>query len=136
VTQLSLSIPKDKAQSPFLQLQATLRNADGKHTSLYLPAGVIHESLLKWLDESIIDGHLLRGDILVHGPTRKHQDEPLGVLLGFGRRWVARGRDAETVIGTAGLPVDPGDNAGGDAIDGEEDEDYAELLEDELADAD
>lgn len=83
VTQLSLSLPKDKEQSPFLQLQATLRNADGKHTSLYLPAGVIHESLLKWLDEAIIDGHLLRGDILVHGPTRKLQDEPLGVLLGF-----------------------------------------------------
>lgn len=82
-TQMSLSIPKDEAQPPFLQLQATLRNADGKHKSLYLPAGVIPDALLKWLDDAIIDGHLVRGDILVHGPVRKERDEPLGVLLGF-----------------------------------------------------
>lgn len=82
-TQLSLAIPKDKEQPPFLQLQATLRDADGKFKSLYLPSGVIPDSLLKWLDEAIIDGHLLRGDILVHGPVRRDQAEPLGVLLGF-----------------------------------------------------
>ena len=82
-TQLSLTIPKDKSVAPFLQLQATLRNAEGKQKSLYLPAGILHESLLKWLDEAIVDGHLLRGDILVHGPVRKERVEPLGVLLGF-----------------------------------------------------
>ena len=85
-TQMSLSIPKDKTLSPFIQLQATLRNADGKHKSLYLPAGILHDSLLKWLDEAIIDGHLMRGDILVHGPIRRDEEEPRGVLLGFTAR--------------------------------------------------
>ena len=85
-TQMSLSIPKDKTISPFLQLQATLRNANGKHKSLYLPAGVIQESLLKWLDEAIVDGHLMRGDILVHGPVRRDEPELRRVLLGFTAR--------------------------------------------------
>ncbi|MEE2729280.1 MAG: YhdP family protein [Pseudomonadota bacterium] len=82
-TQMSLSIPKDSSISPFLQLQATLRNGDGKHKSLYLPAGVIDDALLRWLDDAIIDGHLMRGDILVHGPVRRDQAEPRGVVLGF-----------------------------------------------------
>ncbi|MBA55827.1 MAG: TIGR02099 family protein [Pseudomonadales bacterium] len=85
-TQMSLSVPKDKTISPFLQLQATLRNADGKHKSLYLPAGIIQESLLKWLDEAIVDGHLMRGDILVHGPVRRDEAELRRVLLGFTAR--------------------------------------------------
>ncbi|RLT94161.1 YhdP family protein [Ketobacter sp.] len=82
-TQMSLSIPKDTSISPFLQLQATLRNGDGKHKSLYLPAGVIDDALLRWLDDAIVDGHLMRGDILVHGPVRRDQEEPRGVVLGF-----------------------------------------------------
>ena len=82
-TQMSLSIPKDKSISPYIQLQSTLRNANGKHKSLYLPAGVIEDNLLKWLDEAIIAGHLMRGDILVHGPVRRYEVEPRGVLLGF-----------------------------------------------------
>jgi len=82
-TQLSLSIPKDKAQPPFLQLQSTLRDGNGKNKSLYLPAGVLSEPLLEWLDEAIVDGHLMRGDVLVHGPARLNDAEPLGVLLGF-----------------------------------------------------
>lgn len=82
-TQLSLELPKDKAEPPFLQLQATLRNGDGAQTSLYLPSGIIKEPLLEWLDQFIVDGRLLRGDIVVHGPARLNQIEPLGVLLGF-----------------------------------------------------
>lgn len=82
-TQLSLILPKDKEQSPFIQLQSTLRNADGKNTSTYLPAGVIDDALVRWLDGAIIDGHLLRGDILAHGPVRKNEIEPRAVILGF-----------------------------------------------------
>lgn len=83
VTQFSLTLPKQKEEHPFLQLQATLRNADGKQTSKYLPAGILPEGLLHWLDTAIIDGHLLRGDILVHGPAKFHLPEPLAVVLGF-----------------------------------------------------
>ena len=83
VTQLSLTFPRVEAEPPFMQLQATLRNADGRKTSTYLPSGVLHPKLVEWLDESIIDGQLLRGDILVHGPMKRHLPEPITVMLGF-----------------------------------------------------
>ncbi len=81
--QFSLFIPKDKTYSPFLSLQSTLRQGNGALASKYLPAGVIDEKTLGWLDQAILEGNLLRGDILVYGPTRKQAEEPLHVLLGF-----------------------------------------------------
>lgn len=83
VTQLSLELPKDKAISPFIRLQTTLRNGDGSKASTYLPAGVLQSDLLAWLDQAIMGGHLLRGDIIAHGPIRKGTPEKRTVLLGF-----------------------------------------------------
>ncbi len=83
VTQLALTIPKDSSQIPFIRLQSTLRNGNGKRASKYLPAGVLAPPLLEWLDGAIIDGQLLRGDIVVHGPLKRGMEEPQAVVLGF-----------------------------------------------------
>ena len=82
-TQFSLHLPADKAQPPFMQLQATLRDVQAAKKSLYLPAGVIPPKLLTWLDESILAGRLVRGDILVHGNLGKDQIPNRRILLGF-----------------------------------------------------
>jgi len=81
--QLSLSLPKDKEISPFIKLQATLRNGDASQASLYLPAGILDDKLVSWLDQAIQAGHLLRGDIIAHGPLRKGTAEKRTVMLGF-----------------------------------------------------
>ncbi len=81
--QLSVRIPSADV-SPYLQLQAVLRDLDAAKTSHYLPAGIIPGGLLKWLDNGIVGGKLLRGDLLFHGPTRLHEDnEQFQYILGF-----------------------------------------------------
>lgn len=82
-TQFSLQLPADKSQPPFMQLQATLRDVEAAKKSFYLPAGVIPPKLLTWLDEAILAGRLVRGDILVHGNLGKDQIPNRRILLGF-----------------------------------------------------
>lgn len=85
-TQFSLHLPSDKSLPPFMQLQATLRDVDAKVKSRYLPAGIIPPKLLTWLDEAILAGQLVRGDIVVHGELGAGHDDDHRVLLGFSVR--------------------------------------------------
>lgn len=82
-TQFSLLLPTDKSLPPFMQLHSTLRDVDAEKKSLYLPAGVIPPKLLTWLDESILAGRLVRGDIVVHGPLGPDYKYDRRILLGF-----------------------------------------------------
>lgn len=83
-TQISVSVPKDTSISPYLRLQATLRDVDAKNTAFYLPAGVLSDGLVDWLDKSVLGGNLLLGDLLFHGPVDLHNEpEHLQVVLGF-----------------------------------------------------
>lgn len=82
-TQFSLTIPRQTEAPPFLQLQATIRDGDGSNVSHYLPYRFIDAETLSWLDQAILAGDLMRGDIVVHGPVDRWNDENLGVVLGF-----------------------------------------------------
>ena len=83
-TQISVSVPKDSSISPYLRLQATLRDVDAKNTAFYLPAGVLSDGLVDWLDKSVLGGNLLLGDLLFHGPVDlENEPEHLQVVLGF-----------------------------------------------------
>lgn len=82
-TQFSLTIPRQSQAPPFLQLQATIRDGDGSNVSHYLPYRFIDDETLSWLDQAILAGDLMRGDIIVHGPVEQWDEENLGVVLGF-----------------------------------------------------
>lgn len=82
-TQFSLQLPFDTSVPPFMQLQSTLRDVKASEKSRYLPAGVIPPKLLTWLDESILAGRLVRGDIVVHGNLGPDQMPNRRILLGF-----------------------------------------------------
>lgn len=82
-TQFSLQLPFDKSVPPFMQLQSTLRDVNASEKSRYLPAGVIPPKLLAWLDDAILAGKLVRGDIVVHGNLGPDQIPNRRILLGF-----------------------------------------------------
>lgn len=84
-TRLSLVLPTtDSVVQPHMALQVTLRDIAAEHASLYLPAGIIPEKLLAWLDGALKGGTLTRGDIVFNGPLRKPEiDNARTVLLGF-----------------------------------------------------
>lgn len=68
----SLQLYSDKTP-PFLQLHAGIFDGDAAQTSTYLPAKKIKKSLLKWLDDGIVGGELIQGDILYNGPVKIDQ---------------------------------------------------------------
>ena len=94
-TQLSLLLPGDESTRPYLRLQSTLRNMNAVNVGKYLPEGILDEGLVDWLNGSIKDGYLVRGDIVVDGPLGRKNKESnkkknngkkngdLSVLLGF-----------------------------------------------------
>lgn len=113
-TRFSLRLPADPAQPPFMALQSTLRDIDARIKSRYLPAGIISPRLLKWLDEGILSGRLVRGDIVVHGALGKDQMPNRRVLLGFTVQEAAlqflpdwtepvRGLDADVIVDRAAV---------------------------------
>lgn len=82
--QLSLTVPSDPLHSPYLRLQATLSDLDAAQTPHYLPAGILPDGLVRWLDGAVQGGRLLRGDLVFHGPTRwREHPESLQYVLGF-----------------------------------------------------
>lgn len=84
-TRMLLSLPRGEASQPgSLALQSTLRNINAQYASLYLPAAIIPEKLLAWLDGALKGGTLTRGDIVFNGTLRKPElDAARTVLLGF-----------------------------------------------------
>lgn len=84
-TRMTLALPRKSVQAPgAMALQVTLRDFKAQDASIYLPAGVIPEKLLAWLDSALKGGRLNWGDILFHGPLRKpEQENGRSILLGF-----------------------------------------------------
>jgi len=73
---VNLSIPDNHA-SPFLDLQAHFANGDVQQTWRYLPVSIMDNDLVKWVDRSVVDGHVKGGSALFHGrlhdfPFREH----------------------------------------------------------------
>lgn len=84
-TRLFLTIPRQNAVVPAsMALQVTLRDIKAENASTYLPAGIIPEKLLAWLDGALKGGTLTQGDIVFNGALQKpEQESARSVLLGF-----------------------------------------------------
>ncbi len=64
-SRLSIHLPKD--DSPFVDVQTNYENGDGAYTSFYLPAKIMDEEAVEWLDEGIVAGHVEYGTFVLHG---------------------------------------------------------------------
>ncbi len=83
-TQVSMTFPRDTSLSPRIRALSTLRGIDVSLTPKYLPAGILQEELITFIENSVIGGDLLRGDILFNGPLNWHiQEENLNMQLGY-----------------------------------------------------
>ena len=82
-TQLSVSKDKTSESQPYLRLQATLDQFNADFIHPHLPVGVIPDGVVRWLDQAVLGGTLLRGDLLFHGPTNLYEFEPFQYVLGF-----------------------------------------------------
>ena len=58
------------ASSPELDLVVSVERANGRHTSKYLPVGIMHETVVEWLDRSIIDAEVTSGGVTFRGPVK------------------------------------------------------------------
>lgn len=69
VADLQLSLPQEG--SPVLDLAAVYRNISFKHKSRYFPTGIMSESLVHWLDSSVLGGDSPGGELIVRGPLKR-----------------------------------------------------------------
>lgn len=53
-----------------MDVQTQLKNANAVYTSLYLPVGVMRDSLVSWLDNGILGGRVPEGNMILRGNTR------------------------------------------------------------------
>jgi uncharacterized protein (TIGR02099 family) len=63
---LALTAP-DRQTVPYLDFIAAFRNGDGRHISRYLPVAIMPDRVVEWLDQSVRDGRVTRGGMVMHG---------------------------------------------------------------------
>ena len=66
ISKASLWIP-DKEITPYLDLQTHISRADLSKISRYLPVSIMDKSLVKWIDEGILQGSVKQGTVLFNG---------------------------------------------------------------------
>ncbi|MDH5649712.1 MAG: DUF3971 domain-containing protein, partial [Gammaproteobacteria bacterium] len=64
-------LPHDRAESPYLDLDAVVKNASLQHISRYYPVNKVRPKLLSWLDNGIRGGRVTSGHVVVKGKTRE-----------------------------------------------------------------
>ena len=69
-TRLLMDIPSAPDQSIFLDLQTDFANGTASSTHRYLPAGIMGEEVVKWLDRALVSGHVTSGSCVVRGHLR------------------------------------------------------------------
>ncbi len=57
---------------PFLDLRATLHDGNGRNIRPYLPVGIIHPDLTKWLSRAVVDGRVTQADLVLRGPLKDY----------------------------------------------------------------
>lgn len=65
-----LHIAGGGGQPLFMDLQGDFRDGEGIHAPAYYPTAIMGAPLVRWLDESVLAGHVTAGSVLVHGPLR------------------------------------------------------------------
>ncbi len=84
--------------SPYLLLQANMKQADIGQKSRYLPVSIMDEELVQWLDQAVVGGKIQEGGIVFRGrvmqfPFARHQGtmdivvNARGVLLDYMPGW-------------------------------------------------
>lgn len=64
-----LRLPKDKAISPVLKLQANFSDGDGRQTARYIPL-IVPDGLRAWIERAVVSGRVTDGSVLFHGALR------------------------------------------------------------------
>jgi len=82
---MQLDVPLG-GESPYLDLQVMFAEGDASRASLYYPVHIMKDPLVKWLDQSIVDGHVTHGGAVFNGrlhdfPFRQQQGQ---FLVEFG----------------------------------------------------
>lgn len=62
----------DSASGPFLDLRASLHNGNGAAVRTYLPVGIMHPNLVRWLERALVGGRVPRADLILRGPLRDY----------------------------------------------------------------
>ncbi len=70
----SLDLPAagDAAAGPFLDLRARLRDGNGGNIRPYLPVGILHPDLTRWLSRAVVDGDIPQADLILRGPLKDY----------------------------------------------------------------
>jgi uncharacterized protein (TIGR02099 family) len=53
----------------FIDMQTDFWEADGSRKSDYLPAGIMPDELVSWLDKALVSGYVKSGSMLLYGPV-------------------------------------------------------------------
>lgn len=76
VSNFLIMIPDSKL-SPYMDLQVNFEQADVSQKSLYLPVGIMLPQIVKWVDQSIISGRVIRGGAVFNGRLNDFPFNPL-----------------------------------------------------------
>jgi len=82
---LAIRVPHD-GSSPYLEIHAQARDMNAAATPKYLPANLLTEQALGWLDRAFVSGRVPRGTLELRGPTRSFPfrgGEGLFLVQGF-----------------------------------------------------
>jgi uncharacterized protein (TIGR02099 family) len=77
---LDLPVPGDAAgggggqdgPGPFLDLRARLHEGNGAKARTYLPVGIMHPNLVRWLERALVGGRVPQADLILRGPLRDY----------------------------------------------------------------
>jgi uncharacterized protein (TIGR02099 family) len=63
----ALALPADGAGAE-LDLRASFHDGDGSRMSTYLPVGIMHPDLVRWLKRAVVSGRIPQADLIFRGP--------------------------------------------------------------------
>jgi len=70
---LDLPVPGDEpGPGPFLDLRASFHDGNARNLRPYLPVGIIHPNLVRWLSRAVADGRVTQADLVLRGPLRDY----------------------------------------------------------------
>ena len=70
---LDLPAPGDETgPGPLLDLRASFHDGNARNLRPYLPAGIIHPNLVRWLSRAVEDGRVTQADLVFRGPLRDY----------------------------------------------------------------
>ncbi|WP_296806145.1 YhdP family protein [Thiocapsa sp.] len=64
---LALDLPAD-GSGPLMDLRASFYDGDGSRVRPYLPVGIMHRDLVRWLESAIVAGQIPQADLIFRGP--------------------------------------------------------------------